>query len=55
MSNIGMRIKELRIGRNLTQAALGRKINRSKTVISNYEMGIRMPTVDSLCELALFF
>lgn len=54
MSNIGMRIKELRIGRNLTQAALGRKINRSKTVISNYEMGIRMPTVDSLCELALF-
>ena len=50
MSNIGMRIKELRIGRNLTQAALGRK-----TVISNYEMGIRMPTVDSLCELALFF
>lgn len=55
MSNIGMRIKELRMGRNLTQAALGRKINRSKTVISNYEMGIRMPTVDSLCELALFF
>ena len=46
MINIGMRIKELR---------MGRKINRSKTVISNYEMGIRMPTVDSLCELALFF
>lgn len=55
LHNIGMRIKELRMGRNLTQAALGRKINRSKTVISNYEMGIRMPTVDSLCELALFF
>ena len=53
MINIGMRIKELRMGRNLTQAALGKKINRSKTVISNYEMG--MPTVDSLCELALFF
>ena len=57
MINIGMRIKELRMGRNLTQAALGRKINRSKTVISNYEMGIRSELIkDRLhAELTLFY
>ncbi len=55
MINIGMRIKEVHMGRNLTRVALGRKLNQSKTVVSNYEMSIRMPTVVSLYELALFF
>lgn len=30
MINIGMRIKELRMGRNLTQAALGKKSTAAK-------------------------
>ena len=54
MIDIGMRIKEVCRGRNLIQAALDRKNSQNRTVISSYEMGIRMPMVASLCELALF-
>ena len=54
MIDIVMRIKEVCRGRNLTQAALDRKNSQNRTVISSYEMGIRMPMVAPLCELALF-
>lgn len=55
MVSIGMRIKELSMSRNLSQEVLDKKINRCKTESSNYEMDIRMPTVDSLYALTLLF
>lgn len=55
MVNIGMRIKELSMSRDLSQEVLDKKINRCKTESSNYEMDIRMPTVDSLYALTLLF
>ena len=55
MFDFGLRIKELREQHNMSQAQLGRKIERSKSVISNYENNIKTPPLDVLTHIAVIF
>jgi transcriptional regulator with XRE-family HTH domain len=49
------RIKELRIGRELTGPQLARLLKISPTLLSYYETGRREPTADKLKKLSKFF
>lgn len=51
----GKRLKELRIGRGLTQTALGDIIDVTKASICCYEKGTRTPTIENLIDLVNFF
>lgn len=55
MFDFGMRLQKLRMSRNLSQAALGKKINRSKSVICAYENNLRIPPLEVLTDIAVFF
>lgn len=55
MFDFGMRLKELRLSRNLSQEALGKKLNRSKSVISGYECNIKIPPLEVLIDIANIF
>lgn len=54
-NNIGIRIKFLRIGKKMTQTELAEKLNISKSIISAYEKGSRIPSVDTLIHIAYIF
>lgn len=45
-------MRELRKQKKMTQAELGLQIGRSKSVISNYESGRKIPPVDVLAGIA---
>lgn len=51
----GIKIKELRKKKNITQTELAKKLNIGKSAISNYESGYRMPKQDLLFELSNIF
>ncbi len=51
----GKRLKELRIGRGLTQTELGDIISVTKASICCYEKGTRTPTIENLIDLVNFF
>ncbi|MBP3377879.1 MAG: helix-turn-helix transcriptional regulator, partial [Clostridia bacterium] len=55
MFDFGIRLRELRELHNLTQDQLGRKIGRSKSVISSYENNVKIPPLDILTELAVIY
>lgn len=55
MFDFGLRLQQLRMSRNMSQAALGKKINRSKSVICAYENNLRIPPLDVLTDIAVFF
>lgn len=55
MFDFGLRIKELRIKNKMSQEALGRRIGRSKSVISSYENNLKIPPLDILVEIAVIF
>lgn len=55
MVDFGNTLKTLRIKENLTQAQLAVKIGLTKSVISAYENGIRMPSYDVLIRLSEIF
>lgn len=38
MVDLGVRLQQLRMDRNMSQSELGKALNRSKSVISAYEM-----------------
>ena len=50
-----MRIQQLRIDRNMSQEALGKKLNRSKSVVCGYENNLRVPPLDILVQIAVIF
>lgn len=50
--DFGERLKRLRVAAGLTQAELGRRINRGITSISKYESGAMKPTLDVAVDLA---
>lgn len=52
---IGNRLKELRVKNNMTQAELGKLINVTKVSICCYENNIRMPSLETLEDLANIF
>lgn len=51
----GKIIKQLRKERKLTQKDLASELSLSRTVISKWESGDRIPTTKQYCDLALFF
>lgn len=55
MFDFGMRLQQLRTSRNLSQDALGKKLNRSKSVICAYENNMRIPPLEVLTDIAVFF
>lgn len=52
---IGIKIKELRENRQMTQTELAQKINVSKSLISAYEKGIRTPSFKVLKDISSTF
>jgi len=55
MFDFGMRIQQLRMARNMSQEALGKRLERSKSVICGYENNLRIPPLDVLTKLAVIF
>lgn len=52
MYDLGLRLKKLRMQRGLTQEALGKRINKSKSAICSYETNAQMPPLDVLIRIA---
>lgn len=49
------RIKELRNTRSLTQTQLAKKLSVTRASVNAWEMGISVPTVDKVIDIANFF
>lgn len=49
------RLKKLRLEANLTQEQLGNVLNVTKACISSYESGNRMPSIETLIDIANMF
>lgn len=54
-SDFGLKLKELRISHDLSQQELVQKLNCHKNMISNYELGKRIPNGDALADIARVF
>lgn len=52
MYDLGLRLKEIRSRRGLTQKALARRINKSVSAVSSYESNAQMPPLDVLISIA---
>ena len=55
MIEFGSRLKQLRLNHNMTQPALAKKLQVTKSVISAYETGIRMPSYETLLMISKVF
>lgn len=55
MFDLGLRIRQLREQHKLSQEELGRRVGRSKSVISSYENNLKLPPLDVLTQLARTF
>lgn len=55
MFDFGLRIRELRESHKLSQEELGRKVGRSKSVISSYENNLKIPPLEILTNIAVVF
>ena len=53
--DFGLRIRELREKYKMSQEELGRRVDRSKSVISSYENNIKVPPLPILVKLASIF
>lgn len=53
--DFGEKIKNLRLGMNLTQVQVAERLHISKAMVSSYETGIRLPSYSLLIKLACFF
>ena len=52
---IGEKIKQLRERNNLTQTALAKKLNVTRSSVNAWEMGISIPSTSLIVELAKLF
>ena len=52
---IGEKINELRNKYNITQLALAKELGVSRSSVNAWEMGISMPTIDRLIDIAEYF
>lgn len=55
MVDFGNTLKTLRLQENMTQAQLSLKLGLTKSVISAYETGLRLPSYDVLIHIAQIF
>ena len=55
MVDFGNTLKTLRIKNDMTQSQLSQKLGLTKSVISAYENGLRMPSYDVLIAIAKLF
>jgi transcriptional regulator with XRE-family HTH domain len=55
MVDFGNRLKILRLKANMTQAQLAQKLGLTKSVISAYETGLRLPSYDILIHIAKIY
>lgn len=54
-NDIGARLKDLRKNRGLRQQVIADRFNVSRGTVSNWELGRRIPSVNTLSELAKFY
>ena len=52
---IGEKINELRNKNNITQLALAKELGVSRSSVNAWEMGISMPTIERLIDIAQYF
>ncbi len=50
--DFGIRLRELRHCKKLTQAQVAKRLNLSKTTVSGYENNIKSPSLDTLAKLS---
>lgn len=55
MVDFGNVLKTLRLKENMTQSQLAQKLGVTKSVISAYETGLRMPSYDILIHIAKIY
>ena len=55
MKEIGKRIRELRLAKNLSQTQLANLINTTQDTISLWELGKSYPSIDYIIELVKVF
>ena len=55
MYDFGARLRELREAKKLTQTQVAKRLNLHKSSIYGYENNIRIPSVEVLSQLALFY
>lgn len=55
MVDFGNKLKTLRLRENYTQAQLATRLGLTKSVISAYETGLRMPSYDILIAISRIF
>lgn len=55
MVDFGNTLKALRLQNNFTQAQLAQRLGVTKSVISAYENGLRMPSYDILISISQIF
>ena len=55
MVDFGNTLKTLRLRENMTQAQLAQKLCLTKSVISAYETGLRLPSYDVLIHISKIF
>ena len=55
MVDFGNALKTLRLQEDMTQAQLAQKLSLTKSVISAYETGLRLPSYDVLIQIAKIF
>ena len=55
MVDFGNTLKTLRLKKNMTQAQLAPKLGVTKSVISAYETGLRLPSYDILIHIAQIY
>ena len=55
MTDFGNRLKNLRLRKHMTQSDLAERLGVTKSVISAYETGLRMPSYDILIKISRNF
>ena len=55
MVDFGNMLKTLRLRKNMTRAQLANKLGLTKSVISAYETGLRLPSYDILIHIARIY
>ena len=55
MYDMGERLRALRKAKGWSQETLGKKLNKTKSVISGYESDLRTPPLDVLTSLAALY